>query len=171
MCGVTRTMTSSFVLSSTWLLKKALKNGILDRKGTWLMVLADFLVDQAIDGHRLAIAQIDAGAGGAHKEVGQVDRACRRESAPCWPVRPPLGRVNWVEMFMPISPFSSTYLTVLSMIGSGAGLLDGICPTLLSYRQLGRSPEGDCIAAARSGADAAGNTEDLLALRLHAARR
>ena len=85
---------------------------------------ADFLVDQAVDhGHRLAVAQVDAGAGGAHEEVGQVDGAgpwCRRRgTARGGPVSPPFrARSSWVEMFMPIRPFSSTYLTVLSIIGA-----------------------------------------------------
>ena len=101
---------------------------MLDRKGTWLIVLVSFLVDQAVDGDRLAVAEIDAGAGGTDKEVGQIDRFRRCDFTAVCASGAPSGNVNWVDMFMPMSPFSSTYLTVLSMTGSSSRFLDGAPP-------------------------------------------
>ena len=82
-------------------------------------------------------------------------------------VSPPLGSVNWVEMFMPMRPFSSTYFVVLSMIGAvpvnwmgGGDLAD------LVHRRIGVLKE--IITTAGTGADAARDTENLLPRRLDA---
>ena len=62
--------------------EKSAEEGDGGEEGHLVDGAADFLVDQAIDGHRLPIPEIDTGAGGPDKEVGQVDEPSPPGTAP-----------------------------------------------------------------------------------------